>query len=226
MPGNEHNQARSRERQLGQLSPMRRGQRGCSFQWLGYMVNGHPHYTKSLTEGIHSSQNPPCGSRYQILQDVVPVISPGIGGMGPRAVSSMYVSFFFRCLLESDYICGCEFSSKDPTEDEDEMTCFRLVVLYVEVRPSVPSLSVCGGTFTTNFLLKGRSHIAAAENLFMCPWPLCGKVFARQNDYQRHEQLHMSHLPFTCEDCDKQFARMDALSRHRSCFLPTLSGSR
>ena len=52
------------------------------------------------------------------------------------------------------------------------------------------------------------------ERPFQCKWPGCGKGFARQIDCKRHEQLHSNYRPFTCEGCNKTFARMDALNRH------------
>ena len=57
-----------------------------------------------------------------------------------------------------------------------------------------------------------RSH--NEERPFQCKWPGCGKGFARQHDCKRHEQLHSNYRPFTCEGCNKTFARMDALNRH------------
>ena len=91
----------------------------------------------------------------------------------------------------------------------------------------------CGSTFTRSFNLKGvfnssvlfyliylptllghmRSH--NEERPFQCKWPGCGKGFARQHDCKRHEQLHSNYRPFTCDGCNKTFARMDALNRHR-----------
>ncbi|KAJ3762771.1 hypothetical protein EV360DRAFT_3270, partial [Lentinula raphanica] len=58
-----------------------------------------------------------------------------------------------------------------------------------------------------------RSH--NEEKPFLCHWPGCNKGFARQHDCKRHEQLHTNYRPFTCEGCQKPFARMDALNRHR-----------
>jgi uncharacterized Zn-finger protein len=92
----------------------------------------------------------------------------------------------------------------------------------------------CGSTFTRSFNLKGnlrsyRSHHGTyvtfqghmrshnEERPFQCKWPGCGKGFARQHDCKRHEQLHSNYRPFTCDGCNKTFARMDALNRHRKC---------
>lgn len=61
-----------------------------------------------------------------------------------------------------------------------------------------------------------RSH--NEEKPFQCKWPGCGKGFARQHDCKRHEQLHSNYRPFTCDGCNKNFARMDALNRHCEYF--------
>jgi len=57
-----------------------------------------------------------------------------------------------------------------------------------------------------------RSH--NEERPFKCKWPGCEKGFARQHDCKRHEALHLNIRPYTCEGCQKTFARMDALNRH------------
>ncbi|CAE6441624.1 unnamed protein product [Rhizoctonia solani] len=60
------------------------------------------------------------------------------------------------------------------------------------------------------------SHIRShnEERPFKCKWPGCDKGFARQHDCKRHEALHLNIRPYTCEGCQKTFARMDALNRH------------
>lgn len=62
-----------------------------------------------------------------------------------------------------------------------------------------------------------RSHIE--DKPFVCHWPGCTKAFARQHDCKRHEALHSNYRPFTCVGCSKQFARLDALNRHRGYFF-------
>lgn len=78
----------------------------------------------------------------------------------------------------------------------------------------------CGSTFTRHFNLKGHLRSHAEEKPYQCKWPGCGKGFARQHDCKRHEQLHLNIRPYPCEGCKKNFARMDALNRHRTFALP------
>jgi len=72
----------------------------------------------------------------------------------------------------------------------------------------------CGSTFTRHFNLKGHLRSHAEEKPNQCKWPGCGKGCARQHDCKRHEQLHLNIRPYPCEGCKKNFARMDALTRH------------
>ncbi|KAF8754128.1 Zinc finger, C2H2 type [Rhizoctonia solani] len=74
-------------------------------------------------------------------------------------------------------------------------------------------VSGSGGTsILTNSIGHIRSH--NEERPFKCKWPGCDKGFARQHDCKRHEALHLNIRPYTCEGCQKTFARMDALNRH------------
>lgn len=77
-------------------------------------------------------------------------------------------------------------------------------------------------TFLAFFSTTSTEHLAGhirshnEEKPFVCKWPGCGKGFARQHDCKRHEQLHTNYRPFVCDGCQKPFARMDALNRHRT----------
>ena len=77
----------------------------------------------------------------------------------------------------------------------------------------------CGSTFTRHFNLRGHMRSHNEERPFKCKWEGCEKGFARQHDCKRHEALHLNIRPYTCEGCQKNFARMDALNRHRKSFF-------
>ncbi|TFK49692.1 hypothetical protein OE88DRAFT_1632522 [Heliocybe sulcata] len=77
----------------------------------------------------------------------------------------------------------------------------------------------CGSTFTRGFNLKGHLRSHTDDRPFQCKWPGCEKSFARQHDCKRHEALHLGVRDFKCGGCQKEFARMDALNRHRECMV-------
>ncbi|EPQ52532.1 hypothetical protein GLOTRDRAFT_46612 [Gloeophyllum trabeum ATCC 11539] len=81
----------------------------------------------------------------------------------------------------------------------------------------------CGSTFTRGFNLKGHLRSHTDDRPFQCKWPGCEKSFARQHDCKRHEALHLGVRDFKCGGCQKEFARMDALNRHRTCIYPLAS---
>ncbi|KAI5450516.1 hypothetical protein NCC49_002973 [Naganishia albida] len=72
----------------------------------------------------------------------------------------------------------------------------------------------CGSTFTRQFNLKGHIRSHNEERPYKCTFEGCDKSFARQHDCKRHMQLHIGIKPFVCENCNRTFARLDALSRH------------
>jgi hypothetical protein len=77
----------------------------------------------------------------------------------------------------------------------------------------VSEIELAGRTLNLTIVLGHiRSH--NEERPFKCKWPGCDKGFARQHDCKRHEALHLNIRPYTCEGCQKTFARMDALNRH------------
>lgn len=81
---------------------------------------------------------------------------------------------------------------------------------------SVPG---CGSTFTRHFNLKGHLRSHNDERPYKCLYDGCPKAivgFARQHDCKRHMLLHEGLRPFECEGCGKKFARLDALTRHRT----------
>ena len=58
--------------------------------------------------------------------------------------------------------------------------------------------------------------------------PTCGRTFTQVGSYNRHLQGHSQEKNFSCNNCDKSFARKDAAQRHeKNCkrkIQPTGSG--
>lgn len=67
----------------------------------------------------------------------------------------------------------------------------------------------------TNHKVKGHMRSHTNERPFVCSFDGCGRAFARQHDRKRHESLHNDDKPYQCLGCDKKFARIDGLARHR-----------
>ncbi|EIW66498.1 hypothetical protein TREMEDRAFT_34878, partial [Tremella mesenterica DSM 1558] len=72
----------------------------------------------------------------------------------------------------------------------------------------------CDGDFPRK--AAGEAHIKTHINVkpFECLEPGCGSSFVRKHDLKRHGKIHTGDKTFIC-DCDRRFARADALERHR-----------
>ena len=80
---------------------------------------------------------------------------------------------------------------------------------------------LCGESFTRRYNLRGHQRAHRNEKPYACAFEGCDKAFARSHDCKRHELLHLSVKRYHCEPCNREFVRLDALQRHRTCaYIP------
>ena len=59
----------------------------------------------------------------------------------------------------------------------------------------------------------------ALSDRLLKPDPIASQSFARAHDCKRHELLHLGVRKYHCSPCKRDFVRLDALHRHRKCYL-------
>lgn len=66
---------------------------------------------------------------------------------------------------------------------------------------------------------------AAGEKPFKCKWEDCERQFARSDELSRHHRTHTGEKRFACPMCHSRFMRSDHLAKHARRHLAMRKGA-
>lgn len=115
----------------------------------------------------------------------------------------------------------------DSSSSTDDLGALSVLGIGIEFgsmcaeQPTLASPSQC--SWPSSIPVSSPSSIVAEPkfipefNGFQCPYPECGKLYAKLSHVRSHLRRHNGEKPYRCTwgDCEWKFARSDELARHR-----------
>ena len=93
------------------------------------------------------------------------------------------------------------------------LSCFSALLRNkLWIQENMPQYSVKMAQSPSKYPTDHTKTKRSQDFKFLCD--LCGKKFARKNDYKSHQLVHTDERLFKCKFCDVKFKRKSNLNKH------------
>ena len=140
---------------------------------------------------------------------------PEIGGTGERYI--MTCMWIEQHAFAKGKPCARQFTAMQDIVN-------HLNEEHVQTADAGNGLYVCqwqncprnGLPFKAKYKLVNHLRVHTGEKPFPCPFPGCGKLFARSENLKNHNRTHTGERPFVCEfsGCGRRFANSSDRKKH------------
>ncbi|XP_007253828.2 zinc finger protein ZIC 1 [Astyanax mexicanus] len=126
---------------------------------------------------------------------------------------------------QSNHICFWEECSREGKPFKAKYKLVNHIRVHTGEKPFPCPFPGCGKVFARSENLKIHKRTHTGEKPFKCEFDGCDRRFANSSDRKKHMHVHTSDKPYLCKMCDKSYTHPSSLRKHMKVHESTSQGS-
>ncbi|KAG7251567.1 hypothetical protein CRUP_024630 [Coryphaenoides rupestris] len=126
---------------------------------------------------------------------------------------------------QSNHICFWEECSREGKPFKAKYKLVNHIRVHTGEKPFPCPFPGCGKVFARSENLKIHKRTHTGEKPFKCEFEGCDRRFANSSDRKKHMHVHTSDKPYLCKMCDKSYTHPSSLRKHMKVHESTNQGS-
>ncbi|CAL8312884.1 unnamed protein product [Merluccius merluccius] len=126
---------------------------------------------------------------------------------------------------QSNHICFWEECSREGKPFKAKYKLVNHIRVHTGEKPFPCPFPGCGKVFARSENLKIHKRTHTGEKPFKCEFDGCDRRFANSSDRKKHMHVHTSDKPYLCKMCDKSYTHPSSLRKHMKVHESTNQGS-